>query len=596
MRRASILSIAITAVLIFAVPAVAQERHQSYFTYEDGGTVVLQSDGTEAGARTNFPLFPGDEIRTSRRGRAEVRLADGNVVALDRSTALRFHSIRDSYEGESSQTVAELASGQVIVHRLIDDSTALRLDTQNASYVSARDAIYGINNDGRGRDTISVYEGSVEVRTRSRSTRLRQGEQATLDDEGLYGVVRLARDGVSDFERWYLRRAERYTGVSSQYLHHRLAYADSTLREHGSWVYVGDYGSWVWRPYVSAGWRPYHDGRWVHSPRGGLVWVSYEPWGWVPYHYGRWAHSNRHGWVWVPGYGYSHAWVYWAWGPSYVGWIPAGWFDCYGPYYRWAYQPYPYWSYNYGFGFYGHIRVRSTHLPAWTFVTPTGLLSERVDRAALTTNAIRERLDRDGDRAVISRGAQLTRNELRDPNSAVRAISRRGIGGGTGKEGSGDTAGDLTPFFRRDPEVSPDVRSRLTRPQQTSGGAGEAADGAGRLNRGGGGSTPADVATGGRIAGRGGNAPATGGESGSPRQGGSIVPRERGGAPPAGEVGTVDRTVPRERVQPREAAPAAPAEGTARPTVRERPAVQREQGTTDWRARADRPSGGLPLP
>ena len=36
-----------------------------------------------------MPVFPGDEVTTSRRGRVEIRMADGNIIALDRSTPVR---------------------------------------------------------------------------------------------------------------------------------------------------------------------------------------------------------------------------------------------------------------------------------------------------------------------------------------------------------------------------------------------------------------------------------------------------------------------------------------------------------------------------
>src|SRR5439155_1396065 len=84
------------STLAVAIPLHAERgRDQSYFTYDDGGTIVRQAeDGRETEAHVNLPVYPGDEVITSRRGRAEIRLADGNVIALDRSTDVRFRSIR----------------------------------------------------------------------------------------------------------------------------------------------------------------------------------------------------------------------------------------------------------------------------------------------------------------------------------------------------------------------------------------------------------------------------------------------------------------------------------------------------------------------
>ena len=481
MRRTLWLAAAVLAAI--ASPVLAVEQHQSYITFDDGGSVVEQSDGQTMDGRVNLPVYPGDQVTTPRSGRVEIRLADGNIVALDQNTVLQFQSVLDSYEGDDAQTVATLQEGRVIVQRLSDDSTALRLDTDSASYVSDRDAIYSVEAGDSERDVVTVYEGSIEIRTPSRTTRMRAGDSARVDEDGIYGIDSYASNSLDDFERWYLQRADRST--TSRYLDANLSYADSSFDDYGSWVYVGDYGSWVWRPRVASGWRPYYYGSWARSPRGTLVWVSSEPWGFVPYHYGRWAFTPLYGWVWLPGGAYAPAWVYWAFGPSYVGWAPMGFYDCYNPYYDWAYRPYR--DSGFGFGFYGQIRLSRTDLTPWTFVGTNGLTTGRIDRAALTTDAIRDRLNRDGDRATVTNNPlQFTRDEIRNPTSAIVNRSRRGIGGGTGKDGSGSTT-DLTPFFRRDPELSTDLRQRVVR-RDPSAGSGETStgNGNGRITRGGG--------------------------------------------------------------------------------------------------------------
>ena len=83
------LKLLIQLALIIAAPLLkAEERHQSYISFDDGGTIVRQlEDGRETEGRVNLPIYPGDEIVTSRRGRTEVMLADANVIGIDRSTA-----------------------------------------------------------------------------------------------------------------------------------------------------------------------------------------------------------------------------------------------------------------------------------------------------------------------------------------------------------------------------------------------------------------------------------------------------------------------------------------------------------------------------
>jgi FecR protein len=456
MRRLALLAVLTIAV---AVPLRA-DRGQSYFTYDDGGTIVRQAeDNREVDVRVNLPVFPGDEVITSRRGRSEIRLSDGNVIALDRATDLRFRSILDSYDGNASQTVVELRYGHVIVQRTEYGHDYVRLDTDTASYVATNEAIYAIDTD-RGHDRIIVFDGAVEVRTPQRTSSVRAGEEARVDPDGLYGQVSQSYSTGDEFERWYLRRAERYGRGSSRYLDRSLAYADYDLGNYGAWTYVSGFGTWAWRPRVAVGWRPFFYGEWVHGIGGSLIWVSAEPWGWVPYHYGRWAYDSLNGWVWLPGTGYSPAWVYWMYGPGYIGWAPAGWWDCYRPYYEWSYRPYTHHGWDSYWGVSGRVRAGDIDIRPWTFLNPTQIVGARADRAALSTDIVRERLrrtDAGGFATVSVSPARFTRGDLKDPVTAVNNIVNRGsISGGA-------PAGDITPFIRRDADLSKSVRDRIVR-------------------------------------------------------------------------------------------------------------------------------------
>jgi len=468
MRKSTLLLLAVIAAV--ALPLYARDRSHSYITYDDGGATIRQSeDGRDVDTRVNMPVFPGDEITTGRRGRLEIRMADGNVIALDRSTSVEFKSILDSYDGDSEQTVVELKYGHVAIQRDDDTRQLLRLDTGNASYAANEVAIYAVEADSKNHDRVSVFDGTMEVRTPARTTRLREGEEARVDDEGIYDLVN-ARNSSDEFERWFVQRASKYSTASGKYLDRSLAYSEADLGTSGSWVFAANFGGWCWRPHVAAGWRPYYNGYWRHSPGGVLVWVSYDPWGWVPYHYGRWAYESAYGWVWLPGAAYAPAWVYWMYGPSYIGWAPMGWYDCYRPYYDWAYRPYARSGFEIGWGWTGRVRPGEVDLRPWTFVTPNSLMNRHVDQASLTADTIRERLRRDGNVGLVSSSpARFNRNEIKDPNAAVGNVFRRGIGSGTGREGSGSAA-DMTPFFRRDPELSNSVRERVVRAQPVQGG------------------------------------------------------------------------------------------------------------------------------
>ena len=468
MRKSTLLLLSVLAVV--ALPSYGRDRSHSYITYDDGGTTIRQSeDGRDVDARVNMPVFPGDEVTTGRRGRVEIRMADGNIIALDRSTSVEFKSILDSYDGDSEQTVVELKYGHVAIQRDDETRQLLRLDTGNASYAATEVATYAVETDAKNNDRVTVFDGTMEVRTPARTTRVREGEEARIDDGGIYDLVN-SHNTADEFERWFIQRASRYSTASGRYLDRSLAYSEAELGTSGSWFFAANYGGWCWRPHVSVGWRPYNNGYWRHSPGGVLVWVSYDPWGWVPYHYGRWAYEAAYGWVWLPGAAYAPAWVYWMYGPSYIGWAPMGWYDCYRPYYDWAYRPYARAGFDVGWGWSGRVRPGEVDLRPWTFVTPNQLMNRHVDQASLTADLIRDRLRRDGNTGLVSSApARFTRNEIKDPNAAVGGVFRRGIGSGTGREGSGSAA-DMTPFFRRDPELSNSIRERVVRARPVEGG------------------------------------------------------------------------------------------------------------------------------
>lgn len=527
-------------VFLLAVPVFAADtRHQSYVSYDDGGTVIVQGDDSrEIDARVNMPVFPGDQVATNRRGRAELRLSDGNVVALDRATAVRFRSILDAYEGEASQTVAEVRYGKVMVFRRDDSHEAMRLDTDNASYVASASSLFSIESEAHGEDHVTVYDGTIEVRTPTRRTRMRAGETAGVDDRGVFGLASQSRSSADDFERWFMRRVEKYENGNSKYLDRSMAYYDDELGDYGNWVYAGSYGGWVWRPTVAVGWRPYYNGQWTYSRYGCLTWVSYEPWGWLPYHYGRWTYDPMYGWVWLPGTGYAPAWVYWMYGPNYIGWAPAGWYDCHRGYYDWAYRPYSRYGAEFGVGFYGRVRLHDVDLRPWTFVDSNTIVSNRVDRAALTTDAVRERLSRGGAggyATVSNTPARFTREQLRDPANAVDQIIRRGgpSGGGAATGGSIARTGgvtDMTPFFRRDADVNGSIRERIVRGHPGEGGSRMPGN-----NSPAGGSGSVSTIGGGNIAPiGGGNVAPIGGGNVAPIGGGSVAPIGGGNVAPIG--------------------------------------------------------------
>ena len=108
------------------------------------------------------------------------------------------------------------------------------------------------------------------------------------------------------------------------------------------------------------------------------------------------------------------------------------------------------------------MRLNELDLRPWTFIDSRNVASNRIDRAALTADAVKQRLGRSRDGFVTVGGGapRLTREEWNDP---ADAIHRRGLDGRrTGAE-TGAPPTDMTPFFRRDGEVGGVIRDRIAR-------------------------------------------------------------------------------------------------------------------------------------
>ena len=209
---------------------------------------------------------------------------------------------------------------------------------------------------GRGWTELVVREGLAELVTDRGSRLVHAGEMGWIEDHGR-SRIELADAGRYDaLERWGDRLTAEASLTHSPYVDRSLRYAAAPLAEHGGWVEIGHRRAW--RPRVETSWRPYYRGHWRHTPVG-LTWVSYDPWGWVTHHYGSWDYADGYGWVWYPGHAYAPARVHWYWGPSYVGWVPSGY---YGHHYRRHHH-----GFGLRFGLYGWAGGPWRHFAHWTF-------------------------------------------------------------------------------------------------------------------------------------------------------------------------------------------------------------------------------------
>jgi len=187
------------------------------------------------------------------------------------------------------------------------------------------------------------------------------------------------------------------------------SYFYTSLAPYGQWVQSVELG-WVWHPaQVSAGWRPYTDGRWVWTEDAGWVWVSYEPFGWATYHYGRWYVDPYYGWSWVPGRVWAPAWVSWRVESGYIGWAPL-WPSYFHHHRDWD------WDYYRHDDEWRHRHHDADYDP-WIFTRDRDFASPRVGRFLITDTAQRQR--------IFSHSRDITQFDENHPERIGRSLDRR---------------------------------------------------------------------------------------------------------------------------------------------------------------------------
>lgn len=452
-----------------AVPAAAADRDDSYGylrMVEGAATLVQAGSSEDRGVRTpaevNQPVLVGDRLEVPSRSHVEVVLADRNLLRIDGGSELVLEHLAASPDARDRATVVRLIEGnfQLVV---TDDSLGEelpRVETPNATVYVQDFGTYRITTDQERWSEVVVRKGKAEVVTDRGSQIVRADEQVYVEGDRWASAGVEPAGSYDSLERW-ARNLDQDLLADVRYVDDNLRYHAAPLARHGSWITYE--GRPYWRPRVAAGWRPYWQGRWGWTPSG-VTWISYEPWGWVPYHYGTWDYVPAYGWVWQPGRRFAPAWVYWYWGPSYVGWCPTGYYTRY------------YGSRHHGFrfGVYGWAGGDWGGFNHWTFISSNYFRGYRqgyrdgfrdgsrdrwrdhwnVQRYAVPIDQMRGRTPLE--RGIITTDTRpIPPDTWDDPRTAVRVL-RDHPTGRRGGPGGGDLP-DVTPFVARKPELPPAV-------------------------------------------------------------------------------------------------------------------------------------------
>ena len=562
---------ALGLIALTALPAAAEtDESYGYFRVIEGSATLMQGDGDRQPAEINQPVLAGDRIWVPERSRVEVVLADRNILRIDGGSEVTLEQLAASPDRDDPATVLRLQDGNILLTVTTDSlGTQLpRVDTVNATVYTQDFGTYRITATQDGFTEVTVRRGKAEVVTDRGSEQVRAEESAYVEGDRYARIEIEPAKSHDSLERWADRLEGEARYANNEYIDEDLRYHAAPLARHGAWIHVG--GRPYWRPRVDVGWRPYWNGRWGYTPAG-LTWISYEPWGWVPYHYGSWDYLPTYGWAWSPGRRWAPAWVYWYWGPSYVGWCPTGY---YTSFYR---HRYPYFHY----GVYGWAGGRWDAWDHWSFIRHDYFSGynhgyrhgykdgfddgRRRDHWDVRRYAVpRDEMRRRGDveRGVITTDTRRLRPDTwNEPREAIRVLTDQPV---MKRIERGDDPRaelpDVTPFIQRRPDL-PDTVVRSVVPREADQGGTGGAGGAGVRPR--------------------------------------VADRPRSGTPWEGGVITTDpsdepRMVRRER----------PTAGSGKPTLSEAPRVRTPQDggspSDAERPRVSRPQpgegGGAPRP
>lgn len=350
----------------------------SYVRETVGGVTVQSSLNGRVTARRNMPISAGDEILVSEAGRAEIGLADGNLLFVGGGTRARFASLHAQQGEDDDFSAIDVSDGSVVLTAMAaNDDSIPRVDTEDATvYLSAGSRVR-VNADPHRGTVVVVRAGSAEVRTRAESFTVEAGQYLMVqgNDEPEISRGVFSRDRFDLWAADRLEELDRDTGRSTsvQYVDDDYASDVVALDDYGDWEYSNTYSTNVWVPRVNINWMPYSSGTWYYTPVG-LTWWSSDPWGWYPFHYGSWYFdSGFHHWCWAPSYVYSPAWVYWGYSNNYVGWCPVGYYSFFSPWFDNYYRSWGWsggWSRrnNLVFALSGSFKTSKVDFGGWNFV------------------------------------------------------------------------------------------------------------------------------------------------------------------------------------------------------------------------------------
>lgn len=339
---------AVLLLILAVIPALAaQEANEvAIVSLLDGGLSITNRDGNQHQAVVNFPVFPGDILRTAAEARAEIQFNNGSLLRLDKDSELLIGTIQaPSLTTRFSITSLALLKGAVYVISNRYDREILQVLTQETAVSFPKNTNVEIFLDPQAGTQVISHWGRPELiytsedGLRQLSRQLSGKSAVLLDPEN--GLQEMVYTEEGDFLAW-----NRYVDDNFKALHHEKSFLPRKITRNpllqywterwssifGEWVYDRLFG-YVWKsgfpddPFR----RPFWNARRV-TVNNEVYLVPDEPWGWAPANMGTWVFLKKWGWVWIPGTNFSSGsnlfahWIYFYWNRSnfYSSYLEAG--------------------------------------------------------------------------------------------------------------------------------------------------------------------------------------------------------------------------------------------------------------------------------
>jgi hypothetical protein len=287
------------------------------------GNVEVQLHAADAWrpAVRNMPLVESAWVRTGPGARVEIELDDAGALRLmDKA----LWELSDYTRLSTGQRVTVLSLDHGVAYFTGEpnrfDALVLAVPGAQATVRAGTRARIEVRDDA---SQIAVLEGRVRFSSPVAELDLTEGQTARVENASRAKFFLYREITPLDSDRWNEQRDKVLAASGSAGHVPGLLYGLADLDAGGSWMQTGDLGV-VWKPKVTSGWTPYHDGQWQWYDELGYTWIANEPWGWLPFHYGRWMEQAGLGWVWSPGKSavFKPGEVYWLRQPNLVGWGP----------------------------------------------------------------------------------------------------------------------------------------------------------------------------------------------------------------------------------------------------------------------------------